>query len=88
VVPNIAPSRIAWPEDGMHRTNDLSPSMVRAYLLNGRVVIANVDNGGHFVLVTGMDWTGEDVFVVNDPGFDRQSYAYDTIVGWRIFDMK
>ncbi len=51
VVPQIAPSRVAWPADGMHRTNDLSPEMVRSYLLIGRVVIANVRNGRHFVLV-------------------------------------
>jgi hypothetical protein len=55
-------------------------------LTNELIVIANVDNGGHFVLVTGFD-SGNVNFYVNDPGFDRQSYTYDQIVGYRIFDI-
>ena len=39
----------------MHKTNDLSVETVIDYLNNGRVVIANVMQGHHFVLVTGYD---------------------------------
>jgi hypothetical protein len=87
-VPNIDPTRIAWPADGMHVHNDLSMNTIRAYLVRGRVVIANVDAGHHFVLVTGWDYQDEDRVLVNDSGFNRTSYSYSTdVVGWRIFDM-
>ncbi len=87
VVPKIDPSRIAWPDDAMHRTNDLSYKTVASYLDSGRVVIANVNNGGHFVLLTGYSEDG-DSFAVNDPGYNRSSYSYSSdVVGYRIFDM-
>jgi len=54
-VPAINPSRISWPADGMHKTNDLPVATIVDYLNKGRVVIANVDKGGHFVLVVGYD---------------------------------
>lgn len=54
-VPALNPSRISWPTDGMHPTNDLSVATIVDYLNKGRVVIANVDKGGHFVLVVGYD---------------------------------
>jgi hypothetical protein len=87
-VPLIDPSRIAWPEDAMHKTNDLSYETVRSYLDKGRIVIANVNNGGHFVLLTGYSETDGDTFAVNDPGHDRDTYSYkNDVVGYRIFDM-
>jgi hypothetical protein len=87
-VPLIDPSRIAWPEDAMHKTNDLPYDTVRSYLDKGRIVIANVNNGGHFVLLTGYSETDGDTFAVNDPGYDRNTYSYKTdVVGYRIFDM-
>jgi len=50
-------------------------------------LIANVDNGGHFVLVIAYD--GKDVLTVRDSGFERTTYSYSKdVVGWRIFDMK
>ena len=52
-IPNIDPGRIKWPFTGMHRTNDLSIYEVRGDLLKERVVIINVMDGAHFVLVTG-----------------------------------
>ena len=72
----------------MHKTNDLSYDTVASYIKSGRVVIGNVLNGGHFVLLTGYSDDG-DTFAVNDSGFntDRYSYSKD-IVGYRIFDMK
>lgn len=54
-VPALNPGRIVWPADGMHTTNDLPVATVVDYLDKGRVVIANVDKGGHFVLVVGYD---------------------------------
>ncbi len=88
VVPNIDPSRIAWPEDGMHRTKDLSYETIKEYLINGRIVIGNVNNGGHFVLIIGYSDEDKDTFQVNDPGFHRDTYSYTSdIVGFRIFDM-
>ena len=87
-IPDISPSQITWPIDGMHRTNDLSIYTVRAYLLKQRVVIANVLEGSHFVLVTGFSYDDEDTLFVNDPYFNTTSYSFSTgIVGWRIFDM-
>eukprot|EP00042_Codosiga_hollandica_P028586 m.151051 g.151051 ORF g.151051 m.151051 type:complete len:357 (+) comp52812_c0_seq2:78-1148(+) len=87
-VPMVSPSRITWPIDGMHRTNDLPMSTIRAYLLRERVVIANVDNGAHFVLVTGYSFADDDTLFINDPYFNVTSYSYSSdVVGWRIFDM-
>ena len=87
VVPLIDPERIFWPEDAMHRDNDLSFDTVCEYLCAGRIVIGNVNEGGHFVLITGYSDDG-DTFQVNDPGYHRDTYSYkDDIVGYRIFDM-
>lgn len=90
VLPNISSrGNVIWPKDGMHKTNDLQPQTVRLYLEKGRVMIANVMNGSHFVLVTGWDQENEDVLFVNDPGFNLNNYSYSQdVVGWRIFDMK
>jgi hypothetical protein len=87
-IPRIDPDRISWADEGMHRTNDLSYSTVASYLDKGRIVIANVHNGGHFVLLTGYDLADGDIFSVNDPGFATDFYSYSTdVVGYRIFDM-
>lgn len=102
-VAKMNPSRISWPADGMHVKNDLSVATVIDYLKQGRVVIANVMKGHHFVLVTGYDLqdTVEDriagkgisasgaFFYVHDPGFTTGIYSYAAdVVGWRLFDMK
>ena len=88
VAVNINPDRIVWPDDAMHKTNDLDYATVAKYLDAGRIVIGNVMEGHHFVLLTGYS-TDEDTFAVNDPGFDTPTYSYrDDIVGYRIFDMK
>lgn len=87
-VPLIDPSRIFWPDDGMHRDNDLTYSTIVSYLEKGRIVIGNVMDGGHFVLLTGYSLEDMDTFAVNDPGFDQATYSYkNDIVGYRIFDM-
>lgn len=87
-VPLINPDRIVWPADAFHKTNDLAFSEVVSYLEKGRVVIGNVNNGGHFVLLTGYS-NDNDTFAVNDPGYDKNTYSYSKdIVGYRIFDME
>ena len=88
VAQQINPDRVIWPSDAMHKTNDLSYKTVVSYLEAGRVVIGNVMEGGHFVLLTGYSDDG-DTFSVNDPGFSTLTYSYaNDIVGYRIFDMK
>eukprot|EP01040_Poterioochromonas_malhamensis_P010841 gene10841-11817_t len=41
-------------------------------------IIANVNNGGHWVLLTGC--AGNGVFYVNDPGYSRTTYKMSEIV--------
>ena len=89
VLPKISkPGSVIWPKDGMHKTNDLELEQVQLFIEQGRVMIANVLNGTHFVLVEGWDSLNSDCMFVNDPGFTRNNYSYSfDIVGWRIFDM-
>ena len=88
VVPKIDPSRISWPDDAFHPTNDLPFKTVCDYIKQGRIVVGNVHNGGHFVLLIGYSETDGDTFAVNDSGFDTATYSYSKdIVGYRIFDM-
>eukprot|EP01119_Soliformovum_irregulare_P002135 TRINITY_DN1223_c0_g1_i1.p1 TRINITY_DN1223_c0_g1~~TRINITY_DN1223_c0_g1_i1.p1 ORF type:complete len:251 (-),score=40.17 TRINITY_DN1223_c0_g1_i1:101-853(-) len=87
VVPKINPARVQWIGPYIP-TNKLSPNEIKGMLKNETtIVIANVLHGHHFVLVTGHD-SGNSNFYVNDPGFDTEFYTYDTIVGWRIFQME
>lgn len=88
-VPLINPDRIQWNDDAFHKTNDLPFDTIVSYIQQGRVVIGNVNNGGHFVLIVGYDEVDGDTFFVNDPGYLRETYSYkNDIVGYRIFDMK
>mmetsp|Transcript_27552 Transcript_27552/g.74975 ORF Transcript_27552/g.74975 Transcript_27552/m.74975 type:complete len:139 (-) Transcript_27552:125-541(-) len=88
VVPQIDPGRITWPEDGMYKTKDgLTYELILQWIEAGRVVIANVLEGHHFVLSVGGSEDG-DTIEVHDPGFDTANYSYtDDVVGFRIFDM-
>ncbi len=87
-VPLIDPARITWPEDGMDRDKNLSYDTIVEYLEAGRIVIGNVNEGGHFVLITGYSSEDHDTFVVNDPGYHKDTYSYkDDVVGFRLFDM-
>ena len=64
----------------------LSPAQIQKYLSDGHtVVIANVMNGRHFVLLTG--WTASGEFLINDAGFDRTTYSYSDFVGYRLFTL-
>ena len=86
IVPDMAPAwRLDWPEDGMHTAPDLSPEDVNALLDAGRVVIANVMDGHHFVLVLGAD---DATVTVRDSGFARDAYNFTDVVGWRLFDVR
>jgi hypothetical protein len=90
VIATIDPKRVQWPKDGMHLSNDISWGNITDMLDRDvpRIVIANVMHGQHFVLITGYRADG-DSLVVNDPGFNTDTYSYSQdVVGWRIFDMK
>mmetsp|Transcript_5707 Transcript_5707/g.7986 ORF Transcript_5707/g.7986 Transcript_5707/m.7986 type:complete len:191 (-) Transcript_5707:61-633(-) len=85
VIFEIAPNDVAYLGPYYNNTS-LSPQTLKVMLLNELVVIANVMNGGHFVLMTGFN---DDLtqWYVNDPGFDKDYYLYDDIVGYRVFVM-
>ena len=62
----------------------LSAATLRTYLDAGnKAVIANVRNGGHWVLLTGHN--GGTVFNVNDPGYSQATYNYSNIVGYAVY---
>ncbi len=87
-VPLIDPERIVWPDDGMIKGNILTFTEVVSFIEKGRIVIGNVNEGGHFVLLTGYSSEDGDTFTVNDPGYNRDTYSYkNDLVGYRIFDM-
>ena len=55
----------------------VSNSQIKANLDQGKVVICNVNNGGHWVLA--YSYSGDNINV-NDPGYDRSSYSLSQIV--------
>jgi hypothetical protein len=82
-------ARVSWtcPWCGAFRNSTaFSISDIAQQLEAGHVVIANVDAGRHFVLVTGYNITHDTVYV-NDSGFTRNCYPMNQVVGWRIFQM-
>ena len=73
----------------MHTKNDIDVATIREWTQDNprRIVIANVMQGKHFVLVTDVS-DDMDTLMVNDPGNFHKSYSYlNDVVGWRIFDM-
>lgn len=58
------------------RVNDIPLSKVLRGLKDGRPMIANVNHGGHFVLVVGYDANNHDTLYINDPGYTRNTYSY------------
>jgi hypothetical protein len=90
VAAKVSP-RVTWPADGKRTKNDFSYAEVAEHLGAAvpRVMIANVDKGGHFVLVVGTSNATTDTLWVRDSGFtDRVSYSLtDDVVGWRLFDI-
>lgn len=84
-IPLVDPSRVNFV--GYWRQNQpLSASQLQTMLDLGVIVIGNVHQGRHFVLITGYsaDLT---TFTVNDPGFDTLSYQYTDFVGFRVFSI-
>ena len=49
----------------------------------GHGLVANVHNGGHWVLLTGC--AGNGVFYVNDPGYSTTTYKKSDIVGLAVY---
>jgi hypothetical protein len=88
IIPKIS-SRISWTCSwcgSFRNSTQFSIGNIAQQLEAGHVVIANVDAGHHFVLVTGYNITHDTIYV-NDSGFDRNCYPLDQVVGWRIFEM-
>jgi hypothetical protein len=56
----------------------ISNSDIKKNVEAGNVVIINVRNGGHWVLATG--YIGDSTVVVNDPGFNVNSYDLSQVV--------
>jgi len=75
----------------MHRTNDLKAGDVVKLMAAGKVVIANVHDGRHFVLLVGYPKNGpysnSTVFAAQDPALFATSYTHQSISGYRIFTM-
>lgn len=62
---------------GLTWEGKVSNSQIKAKLDQGRVVICNVHNGGHWVLAYG--YNGDNI-LVNDPGYATTSYTLSQIV--------
>ncbi len=60
---------------GIEKANEAA---ICAGLSNGHGIIANVNGGHHWVLLTGCKGGG--VFTVNDPGFNRATYSMSDII--------
>mmetsp|Transcript_6686 Transcript_6686/g.16768 ORF Transcript_6686/g.16768 Transcript_6686/m.16768 type:complete len:198 (+) Transcript_6686:120-713(+) len=89
-IPHLHPSSISWTCSGcglFSGRTSLSKEEIKHKVKEGLVVIGNVMNGAHFVLITGYDTSNANVFHVNDSGFDRSTYNYDDFVGYRVFKM-
>lgn len=52
-------------------------------LAAGHGLVANVHNGGHWVLLTGC--AGNNVFYVNDPGYSTTTYKHSDIVDLAVY---
>ena len=89
VIPKLS-TRISWTCSwcgAFRNATAFSISDIAQQLQEGHVVIANVDAGHHFVLVTGYNISHDTVYV-NDSGFTRNCYPMSEVVGWRVFDME
>jgi hypothetical protein len=62
---------------GLHFDGKFANSQIKPSLDQGKVVICNVHNGGHWVLAT--RYSGDTIYV-NDPGYNTQSYTLNEIV--------
>lgn len=62
---------------GLTFEGKVANSQIKAKLDQGKVVICNVHNGGHWVLAYG--YNGDNI-LVNDPGYTTTSYTLSQIV--------
>ncbi|KAL0482071.1 N-acetylmuramoyl-L-alanine amidase [Acrasis kona] len=63
---------------GFHYVGKISDKkQMKNYVKQGKVVVLNVRNGGHWVLATGVNGNS---FMVNDPGFRVESYTDSQVV--------
>ena len=62
---------------GLTYEGKVSNGQIKAKLDQGKVVICNVHNGGHWVLAYG--YSGDNI-LVNDPGYSTTSYSLSQIV--------
>ena len=62
---------------GLTFEGKVANSQIKTKLDQGKVVICNVHNGGHWVLATG--YNGDNI-LVNDPGYSTTSYTLSQIV--------
>lgn len=62
---------------GLTFEGKVANSQIKAKLDQGKVVICNVHNGGHWVLAYG--YNGDNI-LVNDPGYSTTSYTLSQIV--------
>jgi hypothetical protein len=62
---------------GLTFQGKVANSQIKSQLDQGKVVICNVHNGGHWVLATG--YSGDNI-LVNDPGYNTASYTLSQIV--------
>ena len=88
-VAGVSP-RVKWPSDGMRKNDNISYAELTAILTAPipRVMVANVNHGGHFVLAVGVDAVSNDTVWVRDSYFNRATYSLkEDVVGWRIFDI-
>ena len=60
-----------------------SESDICSGLSQGHGLVANVHNGGHWVLLTGC--AGNGVFYVNDPGYSTTTYKRSDIVDLAVY---
>ena len=59
-----------------------SDASIKSYFDNGKAVILNVNNGGHWVLMTG--YSGNN-YEVNDPGYPRTSYSTNEVINSAVY---
>ena len=58
-------------------------SQIQSHFKSGKAVVLNVNNGGHWVLMTGISGSN---YLVHDPGFDRSSYPQSGVVTAAIYN--
>lgn len=68
--------------------SSISRTQLQQYIRSCYPVIANVRNGGHWVLITGYESSNSDLYYVNDPGFNTDSYTYQGMSHFVVYTNK